>query len=96
MRSLLEAEEYIKTNSETTKNFVKKRFDYELDYIDYSWPKQKFVVTLEQAMLILFEDQARWKIENNLTDVRGVPNYLDYIYLDVLEAMKPDAVTIIK
>ena len=94
MKSLLETEEYIKTNSKSSKEFVKKRFDYESDYIDYSWPKQAYAVILEQAMLIAFEDQARWRIKNNLTTAAEVPNYLNYIYLDALEELK--LVTIIR
>jgi len=96
MKSLLEAEDYIKDNSEEAKEFVKNRFDYESDYIDYSWPKQEFAVTLEQAMLIAFEDQARWSIDNNLTDATEIPNYLDYLYLDALEEVKPEAIGIIR
>ena len=56
LKSMLEAEDYIKDNSEEAKEFAKDRFDYESDYMDYSWPNQEFVVTLEQAMLITFED----------------------------------------
>ncbi len=96
MKSVLEAEDYIKDNSEEAKEFVKNRFDYESDYIDYSWPKQEFVVALGQAMLITFEDQARWAINENLTDAIEVPNYLGYIYIDALEEVKPEVVTIIK
>jgi NitT/TauT family transport system substrate-binding protein len=91
----LEAENYIKDNSEESKEFVKDRFDYESDYIDYSWPKQEFAVIFKQAMLIAFEDQARWRIEHGLTDATEVPNYLDYIYMDALEEIKPEAVGII-
>ncbi len=96
MKSVLEAEDYIKDNSEEAKEFVKNRFDYESDYIDYSWPKQEFVVTLEQAMLITFEDQARWRIKQGLTDATKVPNYLYYIYMDALEEVKPEAIGIIR
>ena len=95
LKSVLEADDYIKDNSEDSKEFVKNRFDYELGYMDYSWPKQEFGVILPQSMLIKFEAQARWAIENNLTDAVKVPNYLDFIYLDGLEAVKPEAVTII-
>jgi NitT/TauT family transport system substrate-binding protein len=96
MKSLLEAEDYIKDNSEESKEFVKDRFDYESDYMDYSWPKQEFAVILEQAMLIAFEDQARWRIKNKLTEATEVPNYLDYIYTDALEKVKPGAIGIIR
>ncbi len=94
MKSLVEAEDYIKDNSEEAKEFVKDRFDYESDYMDYSWPKQEFAVVLPQAMLIAFEDQARWRIKNKLTEATEVPNYLDYIYMDALEEVKPEAVGI--
>jgi len=95
MKSMLEAESYIRDNSEEAKEFARNRFDYESDYMNYSWPQQEFVVILEQAMLILFEDQARWRIEYGLTDAIKVPNYLNYIYFDALESVKPDAVNII-
>jgi NitT/TauT family transport system substrate-binding protein len=94
MKSVLEAEDYIKDNSEESKEFVKNRFDYESDYMDYSWPKQEFTVVLPQAMLIMFDEQARWAIKNKLTDETEVPNYLDYIYPDALHEVKPEAVKI--
>ncbi len=96
MRSILDAEMYVQDNFNETKNFLKDRFDFESEYMDYSWPKQEYAVTLPQAMLILFEDQARWRIEQGLTDKTDVPNYLGFIYLDALEEIKPEAVTIIR
>ncbi len=96
MKSVLEAEDYIKDNSEESKEFIKNRFDYESSYIDYSWPNQEFAVMLEQAMLITFEDQTRWRINQGLTDATEVPNYLDYIYIDALEEVKPEAIGIIR
>ncbi len=50
---------------------------------------------IEQAMLIAFEDQARWRIKNKLTEDTEVPNYLDYIYMDALEEVKSGAIGII-
>jgi len=96
IKSVLEAEDYIKDNSEEAKELVKNRFDYESDYIDYSWPKQEFAVILEQAMLITFEDQARWRMKQGLTDATKIPNYLYYIYMGALEEVKPEAIGIIR
>jgi len=96
IKSMVETEDYIKDNPEEAKEFAKNRFDYESDYMDYSWPNQEFAVTLEQAMLITFEDQARWRIKQGLTDATEVPNYLDYIYMDALEEVKPKAIGIIR
>ncbi len=58
--------------------------------------KQEFAVILSQAMLITFDDQARWSIEHGLTDALDIPNYLDYIYMDALDEVKPEANTIIR
>ena len=55
-----------------------------------------FVVSLPQALIIAMEDEARWRIENKLTDKTTVPNYLDFIYTDALEAVNPEAVTVIR
>jgi NitT/TauT family transport system substrate-binding protein len=95
IKSSLEAEDYIKDHPEESKAFVKDRFGYESDYMDYSWPAQEFAVILPQAMLIAFEDQARWRVQHDLTDATETPNYLDYIYCDALGEVKPGAVTII-
>ncbi len=95
IKAVLEAEDYVKDNSKEAKEFIKNRFDYEQDYIDYSWPKQEFAVVLEQAMLVWFESITRWRIKNNLVEATEVPNYLDYIYMDALEKVKPEAVGII-
>ncbi len=57
--------------------------------------KNNFILSLSQVLIIAMEDEARWAIKNNLTDATEVPNYLDYIYFDALEAVKPDAVNII-
>ena len=95
IKAILEAEAYVKEHPLEAKKFIKNRFNYESDYMDYSWPKQKFAVILDQAMLVSFEDKARWSIENKLTTATEVPNYLDYIYLDALEEIKPEAVGII-
>jgi hypothetical protein len=46
-------------------------------------------------LLITLEDEARWAIKNNLTSATEVPNYLDYIYFDALDEVKPEAVGII-
>ncbi len=96
MNALLEAQDFSEGNPQECRQLVKNRFDYEQAYVEYSWPKQEYAVMLEQAMFTAFEEQARWRIERGLTDATEVPNYLDYMYLDALEEVKPEAVTVIR
>jgi len=96
MKALMQAEEYVKNNNQEAKKFIQKRFSLPFSHVDYSWLKHRFVVNISQALLIAIEDQARWRIENRLTDANEIPNYLDYIYMDALEEVKPEAISIIR
>jgi hypothetical protein len=42
------------------------------------------------------EDEARWMIKNKLTSEKKVPDFINYIYVDRLKAVKPEAVNIIR
>jgi NitT/TauT family transport system substrate-binding protein len=59
------------------------------------WPAYRFKVQLDQSLLVALEDESRWAIKNKLTDKADIPNYLDHLYLDALEAVAPTAVTVI-
>jgi NitT/TauT family transport system substrate-binding protein len=54
-----------------------------------------FDLKLDQAMLLALDDQTRWAIKNGLVERQTVPNYLDYIHFDALQAVQPSAVTTI-
>lgn len=95
LRALVQSENYYKTHVEQTKDMVTTMFSYEKEYMDYSWPKLTHHITLNQELLLSMEDQARWTIENKLTDKTTVPNYLEFIYLEGLSSVKPEAITII-
>ncbi len=55
-----------------------------------------FSVGLSQALILAMEDEARWRIDISLTDKNEVPNYLDFLYLEALEAVNPESVTVIR
>jgi NitT/TauT family transport system substrate-binding protein len=60
------------------------------------WNEFIFELFLDQAILTILENEARWAIRNKLTDGKKVPNYLNFIYFDTLEAVKPKGVNIIR
>ncbi len=96
LNALLEAENFVKQNPDQAKDIVTERLGVEEDYVASVWPKNNFTTSLPQSLILAMDDEARWSIANNLTDKKAVPNYLDFIYLDGLEAIKPEAVTIIR
>ena len=95
LRALIQAQDFMTENEVEAKEFVARRFGYEPSYVDYSWERHQFAVTLPQALVLVMEDQARWRIENRLTEATKIPNYLNYVYWDTLERIKSEAVTLI-
>lgn len=95
IKSLVMAEDYYKAHVEEVKDFVAQKLHYEKAYVDYSWPRFTHEIGLSQDILLNMEAEARWVIANKLTTETKVPNYLDYIYFDALQKVKPYAITII-
>lgn len=58
---------------------------------NYDWG-----ITLSQALLLSFEQEAQWAVRNGLTKKPVIPNYLDLIQPDILKSLKPEAVSVIR
>ena len=95
LKSLALAEEYAILNPAEAKAIVQKQLNLDAAYMDTVWSQNQFSLSLDQSLVAAMEDEARWMIANNLTAEKQVPDFLNYIYLDGLEAAKPDVVNII-
>ncbi|OHV96108.1 nitrate ABC transporter substrate-binding protein [Janthinobacterium lividum] len=60
-----------------------------------AWRGYRFGIVLGQGLLLALEDEARWAIKNRLAERGDMPNFLDAVYLDGLEAVAPSAMTVI-
>lgn len=60
-----------------------------------SWRSLHFGLELDQGLLLVLEDQARWAVKAKLTPRQDLPNFLDYVYMDGLRAISPFDVSII-
>lgn len=94
LRSILMADRFLKTDEAAARAIIAKALNYDASYEAYIWPKFNFSIGLHQEMLLRLEDQARFLIENGLTDETRVPNYLDSIYFAGMEKEDPHAVFI--
>ena len=95
LRALIKADEFIEENSNEAREIVAGKIKMDRAELNELWKLYNFRVTLDQSLLVTLEAEARWAIKNKLTDATEVPNYLDYIYYDALEEVKPEAVGII-
>jgi ABC-type nitrate/sulfonate/bicarbonate transport system substrate-binding protein len=96
VQALYLAEEYITENPEESQMLIAKSIHEDTVAVGKVWDVLDFTLTLSQSLILNLEGQSRWAITKGLTDSIETPNYLDYIYFDVLEAVNPSAVTIIK
>jgi NitT/TauT family transport system substrate-binding protein len=96
LKSLAEAEEYLIRHPAEAKAIVQKRLNLDAAYMETVWSQNQFSLSLDQALIVTMEDEARWMIKNNLTTEKQVPDFMNYIHIDGLKAVKPEAVNIIR
>lgn len=96
LRALIKAELFVQQRPGEARSLAAEFTKTDKAILDEIWDIFTFRVTLDQALLVDFEDQARWAIKNRLTLRRDMPNYLDHIYADGLHAVKPEAVRIVR
>ena len=95
LKSLAQAEEYIIKNPAEAKAVLQKRLKLSDTYMGTVWSQNHFSLSLDQSLILAMDDEARWMIKNNLTKEKTVPDFTNYIYVDGLKAVKPEAVNII-
>ncbi len=96
IKALIKAEEFTNNNREESIDIIASRLETSKEDIDTLWDDYTFRLSLSQTLVITLEDEARWAIKNKLTEATKIPNYLDYIYYNALEKVKPEAVGIIR
>jgi ABC-type nitrate/sulfonate/bicarbonate transport system substrate-binding protein len=93
LKSLSTAEEYIISNPASAQVIVEKYINQTIT--QKSWSDYRFSLTLDQSLIVAMQNEARWLINNNLTNATQIPDFLNNIYLDGLKSVKPEAVNII-
>lgn len=96
LKSLAQAEEYALRHPAEAKAIAQKALNLGASYMETVWSQNQFSLTLDQSLITAMEDEARWMIKNNLTTEKAIPDFTNYIHLDGLKAVKPEAVKIIR
>jgi ABC-type nitrate/sulfonate/bicarbonate transport system substrate-binding protein len=95
LNALLEAEKYCAEHTTDAQNFISSRLGYDPALLPSIWKRLDFRVRLDQDLVILMEDEAKWAMRHRLTEKKEMPNYLRFIHWESLERIKPEAVRII-
>ncbi len=94
LRGLLEAERYVSEHTPQAQEIIGRRLGYNPTLLQSLWPRCEFRVRLNQDLLTLMEDEAKWSLRSR-NQIGGLPNYFKIMHLDSLEKIKPEAVSII-
>jgi NitT/TauT family transport system substrate-binding protein len=96
LRSLDDADDFIASQPEDAKRIAREKFGLNDEQVATMWARNRFSLSLEMALIVAMEDEARWMIQSGLTDATQVPDFGQYVYPDALQAVNPDAVRLIR
>jgi ABC-type nitrate/sulfonate/bicarbonate transport system substrate-binding protein len=95
LKGVLEAEAFLKKHEKEARKIIESTLNLDHEVLMSTWSKTRFHVGLDQSLLTLMEDEARWGIQNKLVDSTKVPNYFNFLYLEGLKKVKPEAVSVV-
>lgn len=95
IRALIQAEKFIGENPAEAKRIIVDYTNLDINSVKELWDSYNFRVTLKRSFLITLEDEALWAIKNNLTKKKKIPHFIDYIYLDAIQVVRPESTDII-
>lgn len=95
LKGALEAEVFLKKNEKEARSIVESALKLDHEGIMSTWSKTRFHVRLDQDLLTLMEDEARWAIANRYVDAAKIPNYFHSLSLEGLKKLKSEAVSVI-
>jgi NitT/TauT family transport system substrate-binding protein len=96
LRAFIKAQTFVQQHDQEARALVADFIKLDRAALDEIWDIFTFKVTLDQALLVNFEDQTRWLLKSGSTSRKSMPNYLEYIYADGLYFVKPEAVRIVR
>ncbi|MCX6699860.1 MAG: NrtA/SsuA/CpmA family ABC transporter substrate-binding protein [Methanomicrobiales archaeon] len=96
LRALDEAETFATSHEPETKEILQRRLNMTDESVNSTLKDYRFVLSLDQALIVEMEDEARWMTEQNMTGGNARSSYLDMVSQEALREVKPSAVTIIR
>jgi NitT/TauT family transport system substrate-binding protein len=98
LRAIVRANRFIREHRDEARTISAKHIGTDSPLYQREWPDYDFTAKLGQSLILNLEDQARWMTKEEVGSARRpsdfMADFMDYIYTDALEAVRPGAVTI--
>jgi ABC-type nitrate/sulfonate/bicarbonate transport system substrate-binding protein len=95
IRAIREAELFYQADSEIALDIIQRKGKSDEQLFRKIQSQVEYTLSLSQTMLIALENEARWHIEKNYTDMKKMPNYLNYINFTAMDSICPETVNIV-
>jgi len=95
LRALIAANKVIRANPVEARRSVGYALKIDDAMMARLFEPETYFVSLDEAMLLALEDITRWAMKKGLVESRPMPNYLNFMKYQHLEAVLPTAVTIV-
>lgn len=96
LRAMVRAEQLMASDPTATEKIAAQALKKPPEEARQLLGKNRFALSLEQNLLVIMEDEARWAVKNKVVEAKGMPNFLNAVYIDGLAAVKPRSVTVIR
>jgi NitT/TauT family transport system substrate-binding protein len=93
--ALVQAQAYERVHPDAADALLARTWNRSPASVQYGRDTTRLAIELDQSLIIAIEDEADWLVRRGGTDAATPPNYLRLIDRDVLDAVAPDADTII-
>lgn len=94
--ALLRAEAFIREQPEKARRTAAASLGQDPAQVDALFGQFDFRVRLDQSLVVLMEEEARWAIGRGLVPRQGTPNFLNAIDSEPLLAVRPSAVQLVR
>ena len=95
LQALRQAERFMEKRFHEARNIILERGNLDKKLHEKSLLTIQYELSLKQSLVIAMENEARWMIDNEQTEAKTMPNFLEAFYFEGLESVKPDGVNII-
>ena len=87
---------FMNSQVEQAQNELGQLLNMEPEPVKRFWEDTDFGLSLDQVLLMTMENEAAWLIAQHFEYKRNLPDFLRFVNCDPMEAVKPQAVTIVR
>jgi NitT/TauT family transport system substrate-binding protein len=96
LAALISAEDWAAGHPREAEAIIALKLDRSPAEVRDALARSQLAVMLDQALLVDLESQARWAVKYGFTKSAKIPDYLEYVRTQDLNAVKPEAMTVIE